>query len=520
MTKRPLIKADVTLPKLGTVGWLRWAWRQLTSMRVALILLLLLALAAVPGTVLPQRPQNPGAVARYLEANPRIGPLLDRLGFFNVFASAWFSAIYLLLFISLAGCILPRLRLHIRNLRGTPGRLPTRLSRFESYRSVESERDVDAVLDPAHNWASARRWGIRRYRVARHPNGISAQRGYLRESGNVMFHLSLLGLLGAMGTGYFLHYRAQEVIVAGQTVVNSAASFDSLEHGPAFNPASLTPFTVRLDTFESTFTATGDARDFTANLSLTQPGGSTQHKQLRVNQTVTAAGVQLSLQGNGYAPTVEIRDATGKLAFSGATPFLPQDAMYTSTGVIKVPDTDGGEQLGLQGWFFPAANDDGVRVTSVHPQALHPLLVLAVWTGDLGLNLGQPQNVYELNYADMKRVEQDGKPLTLQLEPGQSAQIPGHGTVTFTGVKRFIAIDLQFDPTKEWVLVFALLALAGLAASLFVPQRQLWLRVEVHDGRTVLHAAGLAGRSDAGLAQDVTGILAAASGQSNLQEDE
>ena len=43
-------------------GWLRWSWRQLTSMRTALILLFLLALASVPGSVLPQEGIDPAAV--------------------------------------------------------------------------------------------------------------------------------------------------------------------------------------------------------------------------------------------------------------------------------------------------------------------------------------------------------------------------------------------------------------------------------------------------------------------------
>ena len=48
--------------RLGISGWLRWSWRQLTSMRTALILLFLLALASVPGSVLPQEGIDPAAV--------------------------------------------------------------------------------------------------------------------------------------------------------------------------------------------------------------------------------------------------------------------------------------------------------------------------------------------------------------------------------------------------------------------------------------------------------------------------
>ena len=51
--------APVQQPSLGFIGGLRWMWRQLTSMRTALILLFLLALAAVPGSVFPQRGVSP-----------------------------------------------------------------------------------------------------------------------------------------------------------------------------------------------------------------------------------------------------------------------------------------------------------------------------------------------------------------------------------------------------------------------------------------------------------------------------
>ena len=85
-----------TLPDLGARGTARWVWRQLTSMRVALMLLMALAVVAVPGSMFPQRPQDAVAVVRYLRDNPGAGPWLDRLGFFDVYASVWFSAVYLL----------------------------------------------------------------------------------------------------------------------------------------------------------------------------------------------------------------------------------------------------------------------------------------------------------------------------------------------------------------------------------------------------------------------------------------
>ena len=111
-------------PPLGTVGFARWCWRQLTSMRVALILLFFLAIAAIPGSVLPQRGTDPIRVNDWIEGNPTWGPILDRLGFFDVYAAPWFAAIYLLLYVSLIGCVLPRTRLHWRALRSAPPAAP------------------------------------------------------------------------------------------------------------------------------------------------------------------------------------------------------------------------------------------------------------------------------------------------------------------------------------------------------------------------------------------------------------
>jgi hypothetical protein len=102
---------DGTEPDAGGGGatagpqqsWPRWAWRQLTSMRTALVLLFLLALGSVPGSVLPQEGSDPGAVQQYFASHAALAPWLNRLGLFNVFAAPWFAAIYLLLFTSLVG---------------------------------------------------------------------------------------------------------------------------------------------------------------------------------------------------------------------------------------------------------------------------------------------------------------------------------------------------------------------------------------------------------------------------------
>ena len=108
----------------------RNTWRGLTSMRTALVLLFLLALAAIPGALLPQRSLNEGKVNDYIAARPTLGPIMDKLELFDVFGSYWFTAIYVLLFISLVGCILPRCVEYAKALRTQPVAAPRNLGRL------------------------------------------------------------------------------------------------------------------------------------------------------------------------------------------------------------------------------------------------------------------------------------------------------------------------------------------------------------------------------------------------------
>lgn len=76
-----------TLPTLDLRALVRWAWRQLTSMRTALILLMLLALAAVPGSLTPQERVDALAVTRWKSQHPGLVPLFERLSLFHVYGS-------------------------------------------------------------------------------------------------------------------------------------------------------------------------------------------------------------------------------------------------------------------------------------------------------------------------------------------------------------------------------------------------------------------------------------------------
>lgn len=496
--------SEVNSPKLGLVGWLRWTWRQLTSMRTALLLLLLLAIAAVPGSLVPQRSADPNGVTAYFKNNPTLAPILDAVQLFDVYTSAWFSAIYILLFTSLIGCVLPRTKIHWQHLREQPVRTPALLSRMPAFLAVDSKRKNLVVR-------AAELLKKKGYRVAVQngpdgkPESVSAERGYLRETGNLVFHVALIGVLLAVGIGGGQSFSGQRVLIEGETFVNNLAGYDSLSPGTFFNEDQLVPFSVTLDKFEAEFfrdttvkTNQGSPLDFRAFVS-TKVGSDGQMSQgrIRVNEPLEMPGAKIYLTGNGYAPMITIRDADGNVAFSGPTVFLPQDANYTSLGVIKVPDAKP-DQFGIISFFYPTVGTlASGALTSLYPDAALPLLTMNVYVGDLGLDGGDPKNVFALNTHGLEQVA-GGKSGTkgIQLEIGEAAKLPNDmGTVQFDGLKRFASLDVSYNPGGIWVLIFALLALAGVTVSLMVPRRRVWVR-QIESGFEV---AALARGDDPGL---------------------
>ncbi|MDN5796441.1 MAG: cytochrome c biogenesis protein ResB [Intrasporangium sp.] len=495
-------------PDLGVLGMLRWAWRQLTSMRTALFLLLLISVAAVPGSIFPQRNIDPGRVADYLTRHQSSGPWLDRLGFFDVFSSPWFSAIYLLLFISLIGCIVPRAKVHLKALRSRPPRAPARPERLEHHASLTTSAAPEQVLATAREVLASRRFRVHSHDAA----SVSAESGYLRETGNLVFHVALTGIIVGMAVGHLFGWRGDVIVPEGQKFASSISTYNTFSPGPWVNPARIPSFVLTVDKMQADFIQTpgktfGQPRDFIAHTTVqARPGAAAVPEQISVNHPLSIDGADVFLLGNGYTPVITVRDAQGEVLYHDATPFLPQDQTYRSVGVVKVSALPAPKQLGLTGFFLPTAEPTFANgPASVFPDALDPELALSVWEGTLFPG-GMPQSVYTLNTEAMKQVTKpDGSPVLVRLKPGQTYELPGdRGSVTFDSVKRFAGLSVRHDPGELIALVSAILTTAGLILALTLKRRRVFVRVrqaDDPDGRaaTVVSIGGLSKDSDAGL---------------------
>ncbi len=492
----PKNRNSVPAPALGTWEFLRWMWTQLTSMRTALMLLLLLAVVALPGSFVPQRSVDARAVEAFWMRHPDLSPWLDRLSVFNVYGSPWFSAVYLLLMVSLIGCIVPRSRVYWRALRARPPRAPRRFDRLPASGRFETGADPDAV-------ATAARRVLRGSRIevagsADDRIELSAEKGYLRELGNLVFHVSIVVVLIGVALGSLVGYRGAVIVSEGDRFSNVLTQYDEFSSGLWFDADSLPPFTIELEDLLAEFWLDGPQRGapkkFEATGTYTDGlDGEGKSYSIEVNHPLTIGSTDLFLVGQGYAPVLTVTDPQGNVVFDEAVPFLPEDASYTSGGVVKVPDAQP-EQIGMKGFFLPTAVIAGEDQASVSafPAAANPYLALQVWTGDLGLDEGKPQSVYVLDDSAMTQVlNENGDPFRVELTPGQSTTLPDGTVVTFTDLKQFARFQISSSPLAGLPLGGVVAGLAGLIVSLFVRPRRTWIRIERDGSRTVVDVGAL-----------------------------
>src|SRR5450755_1557417 len=496
------------MPVASLWAQLRWAWYLLTSMRTALILLFLLALAAVPGSVLPQNGSNPLRVRNFYTKHPHLAPFINAIGGFDVFGSSWFAAVYLLLFVSLAGCVIPRSRRHFRAMRARPPSAPRNLARLPFFTTWTTTADVESVVTAAHT--SLR---TKRFRVDRAEASVAAEKGHLRETGNLFFHLSLLVVLGGVAVSANFGFTGTVLVTEHQGFSDTAIAYDDLKVGALVAKTSLPPFSFTLDSFGETYERTGATRgaanSFDAHVTW-QPNLNAKPRtdDITVNHPLSSGGANVYLVGHGYAPHFRVTDGSGQV-FDQVTPFLPTGGTFESQGVVKLPDAKP-QQLGITGFFLPTAiNDASGRPTSSFPAPDNPAVVIGVFAGDLGLDNGIPRSVYTLDTSKMTLLA------SVELGPGQTTVLPnGQGSVTFVGFDQWATFQISRDPGKGVVLAAVACMVVGLVLSLRVRRRRFWVRAVPQDhepaGRTVVEVGGLT-RTDAsgGFDEEFAGMVAA-----------
>ncbi|MCG7247188.1 cytochrome c biogenesis protein ResB [Corynebacterium simulans] len=517
------------------VSYLRKAWHWLTSMRTALALLFLLALAAIPGSLLPQRDLNESNVTDFIESHGKVAEIYDKLQLFDVFSSIWFQAIFILLMISLVGCIIPRSWEHYKAWKTPPTRAPKYLDKMPLHAEGHSEHSPEEIEEATRKLL--KKWRVSETSAEDDRAGLksfSAERGYARELCNLIFHVALVAILLTVAAGRLVNYEGQVIVVtesgsqgkeasleqSTEFCNTSTSNYDSFRAGSLFDGTGLHPFCFVAHDFTADYLDNGQAEMFTSNVSYAEGDdiytdhSSWKDYELSVNHPLRLSHNRVYLQGHGYAPTVTVEWPNGEKR-TQTIQFRPDDMVrFLSSGVMRFDPPAGmypdlferrQNQLAIQGLFAPTAQwsgENGQLLTSAYPGLTDPALAIDIYRGDAGLDTGTAQSIFDLD-SSLVHSGQLQKIDRVNLSQNESVTLDDGTKVTFNGASQYANYQISYDPFQKWVLVSALLMLVSLVGSLVIKRRRVWVRISpAADGGTDIQMAGLARTDRAGWSEE------------------
>ena len=507
---------------LGPWETLVWAWRRLRRMSTALWLLFALAAASLVATFVPQEPVIPTTVADWRAGvdgpGTEVAAAFDALGLFDVYGSWWFAVLVVLLFVSLTGCLVPRWRAFVTQLRRPPaaGRNLGRLSRQRTWRSDLAPDDALARAEGV-----LRRRRFRRRRIAAEAaddaaaadGRVAAERGHWREGGSLLVHTSFYLLLAGVIGGHALGFIGQVNVVEGGSFTDTRIAYDRAEPGALFDLDAHRGFEVRLDEFDVAFNPDQTPAEFVSHVTVLEGGEPVDTGEVRVNDRLERAGMNIYQMRWGYAPELRVR--SGDEAIYEDHLMLAEEDTGVWTGVAKVAVAD--PQIALEVLLVPDHDVDADgEVINRSPAANNPQLYANVWVGDLGFERALPAAEFDRDGGE--------RIATAQLAPGESAALLGDQlALDFDDLAHWSGFQVAHQPGRGVLLAAALLLLAGLIPSLYAYRRRVWVDVARDGEGTRVRLSGVAQQRDERFAEEfdrlATDVTEAVGGRDDGRRD-
>lgn len=455
---------------------LEWLWHFLSSMRLAMVIMLAIAALAIPGTIFRQmpaeialaNPQNPSELAQWVDGvRPFYGTWTDiwnTLGFYNVFNGLPFRILVMVLTVSLIACSIHRIPGMIRT--ATKPRVDVGPAFFdhapqhEAIVSRQSAEETTAVVTAVLRG--------RRYRVVTADNGTVSIYGdrwrWLTFSG-LIAHLAIVLILAGAIIGGAFGFRDPEFAIS-----EGASRAVTADPGLA----------IRLDDFTDKYdTTTGMPIDYVSSVTVLRNGQPESTWQIRVNDPLRVDGITFYQAGFGSSAVMDIKDAQGNTLVNEGIPFTWQlNAEERPLGIYQL------EAQNQVIWVMGTTGDSGDRIAPGQVE---------VQVFDSGASAP----------ADSKVIDM-GKPATIA---GMS--------MTFVRETQHTRLNVAKDPGVPFVWIGSLLITVGFSIRFMFPHKRLWGRITARGNGAVVGLATLTSRDVAAgsefddIANDIRAALTA-----------
>lgn len=265
----------------------------IANLKLAIILLLAIAILSITGTVIEQAETLTFYQQNYPESPALYGFLTWKVivawGLNHVYSTWWYLALLIVFGTSLTACTFTRQLPALKAAR--KWKYYEKPKQFEKLAlSAELNRGSITSLMPLLEQQN--------YKVWQQDNALYARKGIIGRIGPIIVHIGMLVvLLGGMW-GIFTGFFAQEMIASGNTF--QIKNF--IELGPLSASHIPTDWSVKVNRFWIDYTDSGDIDQFYSDLSvISDRGEELRRETIRVNKPLRYDGVTLYQTNWGIA---------------------------------------------------------------------------------------------------------------------------------------------------------------------------------------------------------------------------
>ena len=423
----------------------------LTSVKLALVLIILVTLAAVVGTLIPQERAAQDYVARYGQA---AGPMM-KLQLTRVYHSYWFKGLLLFLALNIVVCSLERLPAKWRKaVKAGPDFDPKGLLALK----VSDKFRRPGPLAPSLE-AARRALADFGYKVREEGSGperrLRARKRSLGWFGSDIVHLGLI------------------VILAGGILSGLASrrQYLNLYEGRSANPPG-GAFAVRLDKFETEMYPQGGVKAWKSTVTVIENGRDVLTRVIAVNHPLSYRGINLYQSSYGWdwmRPSLELWiKKKSDPAFLEKRRLCPGEAADFGPGLKVslarfVPD-------------FVMSQDGTVETRSDQPG--NPAALIEIQKGQETLS----KSWVFANYPDFAGTHSGpAANYAIELKNIDAPQIS--------------VLEAASDPGVGIIWAGCVLLMAGLFLAFYWPPREIRLALQESQGKTEVVAGGIASKA-------------------------